>query len=251
MLWNQQTITAGASGAIFGVYGALLAYLTVYRNAIPADILGRLRVSGGVFVTYSLFYGFAQSGIDNAAHLGGLVGGYAMGLIVARPLVPQLRHLGNGRRALFAALLATATLPTAALLTPDTARVYRQAIALQEGVEAFGAEETRLSANFQSVVDQTRSGKISDAVAVGELRSRILPAWDDALARLARIELDTNAPARKDYDLLMRYAVARRDMIKAVADYLETSNPAQARIVAALRTQADEALKLYQQRQKK
>ena len=71
------------------------------------------------------------------------------------------------------------------------------------------------------------------------------------MAQLARIELDPTAPARKDYDLLMRYAVARRDMIRAVANYLETNNPAHEKVIAELRTQAAEALKLYQQRQKK
>ncbi len=251
MLWNQQVISAGASGAIFGVYGALLAFLTLQRGSIPADILNRLRISSGVFVTYSLFYGFAQTGIDNAAHLGGLAGGYAMGLVMARPLAPRLRDAGNARRAVLAALLATITLPTAALLTPDTGLVYRQAIALQKGVESFSAEETHLIAAFQSIVDQTRSGKVSDAVALGQLRSRILPAWDEAVTQLARIELDASAPARIDYDLLLRYAVARRDMIKAVADYLETNDPAHERLIAELRTQADEALRLYQQRQKK
>ena len=251
MLWNQQAISAGASGAVFGVYGALLAYITVQRDSIPADIFNRMRVSTGVFVTYSLFYGFAQAGIDNAAHLGGLAAGYAMGLILARPLAPQIRHTGNTRRTLLAALLAIIALPTAALLTPDSTRIYRQAIALQKASDGFNVEESRLIAAFQSVVDQTHSGKMSDAAALHELRSRILPAWDEAVARLARIELDANAPTRKDYDLLMRYAMARRDMMKAVADYLETNNPAHEKRIAELSAQAADALKQYQQRQKK
>ena len=251
LLWNQQAISAGASGAVFGVYGALLACLTLQRSSIPAGILNRLRISTGVFVTYSLFYGFAHAGVDNASHLGGLAGGYLMGLIAARPLAPHLRHAGNTRRALLAALLAAVTLPTAALLTPGAARVYRQAIALQKAIDLFSAEESHLIVAFQGVVEQTRGGNMSDAAALHELRSGILPAWDQAVAQLARIELDTNAPARKDYDLLMRYAIARRDMIKAVADYLETNNPAHEKMVADLRTQAAEALSQYRERQKK
>ncbi len=251
MLWNQHVISAGASGAVFGVFGALLAYITVQRGSIPADILNRLRVSTSVFVVYSLFYGFAQAGIDNAAHVGGLAGGFAMGLILARPLDSQLRHGGNARRALLAALLAAVTLPTAAWLTPDTSRVYRQAIALQKEIEAFSAEDNRLLTAFQNVVNQARTGKISDAAALNELRAKILPAWDEAVARLARVELDAAAPARKDYELLMRYAAARRDTIKAVADYLETNNPAYEKMIGELRNQAEEALKQYRQRQKK
>jgi rhomboid protease GluP len=251
MLWNQQVISAGASGAVFGVFGALLAYLTVQRGSIPADIINRLRVSTSVFVVYSLFYGFAQAGIDNAAHLGGLAGGFVMGLILARPLDPRSHRSGNARRALLAALLAIVTLPTAAWFTPDTSRIYRQAIALQREVATFSNEENRLLVAFQRVVDQTRSGRLSDVAALRELRATVLPAWNGAVARLARVDLDATAPARKDYELLMRYAMARRDTIKAVADYLETNDPAYERMINELRAQADEALMQYRERQKK
>ena len=251
MLWNQQVIGVGASGAVFGVFGALLAYMTVQRDSIPAHVINRLRASSSVFVVYSLLCGFTQAGIDNAAHLGGLAGGFATGLILARPLDPLTRHRRNVQRALLAALLAAVTLPTAAWLTPDTSRVYRQAIALQKEIEVFSAAENELLAAFQGVVDQSHHGKLSDADALRELRIRILPEWDRAVARLAGVELDAHAPTRKDYELLMRYAVAQRDTIKATADYLETGNPAYERMVGELHNQAQEALALYRKRQQK
>ncbi len=102
MLWNQNVISGGASGAVFGVYGALLAYMTAERGSIPPQTLNHLRVSTSTFVVYSLFYGFVQSGIDNAAHLGGLAGGFVMGLILARPLDQPRRAGGQARRAFLA-----------------------------------------------------------------------------------------------------------------------------------------------------
>ena len=251
LLWNQQVIGVGASGAVFGVFGALLAYMTVQRGSIPANVINRLRASSSVFVVYSLLYGFTQAGIDNAAHLGGLVGGFATGLILARPLDPLTRHRRNVQRALLAALLAAVTLPTAAWLTPDISRVYRQAIALQKEIEVFSAAEKELLAAFQGIVDQSHHGKLSDADALRELRISILPEWGRAVARLAGVELDAHAPTRTDYELLMRYAVAQRDAIKATADYLETGNPAYERVVGELRSQAQEALALYRKRQQK
>lgn len=251
LLWNQQVIGVGASGAVFGVFGALLAYMTVHRGSIPANVINRLRASSSVFVVYSLLSGFTQAGIDNAAHLGGLVGGFATGLILARPLDPLTRHRRNVQRALLTALLAAVTLPTVAWLTPDTSRVYRQAIALQKEIEVFSAAEKELIAAFQGIVDQSHYGKLSDADALRELRIRILPEWDRVVARLAGAELDSHAPTRKDYELLMRYAVAQRDTIKATADYLETGNPAYERMVGELRNQAQEALALYRKRQQK
>ena len=79
---------------------------------------------------------------------------------------------------------------------------------------------------------------------------RPLPAWDAAVARFASVELDTRAPSRKDYDLLLRYATARRDGMHAVAAYLATNDPAQERKISEQREIAVDALKQYQAQQK-
>ena len=66
----------GASGAVFGVVGVLLVYLYNRRSATFADPYLR---SLGVFVALNLALGFMVPRIDNIAHLGGLVGGIALG----------------------------------------------------------------------------------------------------------------------------------------------------------------------------
>src|SRR5262249_12853922 len=116
--------------------------------------------------------------------------------------------------------LAVVTGGSAIWMMPDTSRIYQQALALQQGVAAFSASEDRLSEEFQSVVDRTHTGKMTDAAALVELRGHILPGWNEAVASLGAIGLDANSALRTDHELLMRYASARRDTIKAVADYL-------------------------------
>ena len=250
MLWNQSVISGGASGAVFGVFGALLAYMTVERGSIPPQTLNHLRVSTSTFVVYSLFYGFVQHGIDNAAHLGGLAGGFVMGLVLARPLAEPQRTSGRARRLVLALLLTAITLPTAALLTPDTSRVYREARELQKEIDAFSAEEKRLQAAFMAVAEQSRANNRDASAALTQLQTTLLPAWDAAVARFARVEIDAKAPARKDYELLLRYATARRDGMRAVADYLATNNPEFERRITEQREIAAAALKQYQARPK-
>jgi membrane associated rhomboid family serine protease len=86
LLWHPIVNGAGASGAIFGVLGALLAFFLLRKGGLPASVAKAQGASAGVFVVYSLLNGVRYGGIDNAAHLGGLVGGFVMGLILARPL---------------------------------------------------------------------------------------------------------------------------------------------------------------------
>ncbi|MDB5808336.1 MAG: rhomboid family intrarane serine protease [Betaproteobacteria bacterium] len=250
MLWNQEVISGGASGAVFGVFGALLAYMSVERGSIPPQALNRLRISTSTFVVYAMFYGFMQNGIDNAAHIGGLLGGFVMGAILARPLDQSRRGKGLARRAALAVLLAAVTLPTAALYTPDTSRVYRQARELQKEIEAFSTEEKRLQAAFIAIAAKSRAEKIDSAATVARLQAEILPAWDAAVARFSNLELDAKAPSRKDYDLLLRYAIARRNGMHAVAAYLANDDPALERKISEQRDIAADALKQYQARQK-
>lgn len=71
--WNAHVISVGASGAIFGLHGGLLALLLT--KAIPQEGRRLVLTLIGVFVAGNVVFGFAVSGIDNAAHLGGLFSG--------------------------------------------------------------------------------------------------------------------------------------------------------------------------------
>ena len=77
---GEFVISAGASGAIFGVIGALL--IIVAKNH------GRLRTLDGrgmVFmVVCSLYHGFTSTGVDNMAHIGGLLSGILLADILSR-----------------------------------------------------------------------------------------------------------------------------------------------------------------------
>ncbi len=81
-------VSVGASGAIFGVLGAILAFLLVHRRAIPPVVLKPLRSQCLGFVVFNVALGAAVPGIDQAAHLGGLATGFVVGLALA-PVWPR------------------------------------------------------------------------------------------------------------------------------------------------------------------
>lgn len=75
-------VTAGASGAIFGSIGALAAFFALYRRKLGS--WGQSRLANIAFlIALNLFLGFTQKGIDNLAHLGGLVSGLGLGWALA------------------------------------------------------------------------------------------------------------------------------------------------------------------------
>lgn len=104
---HAETISAGASGSIFGLYGVFLAYLLFHR--IPKSQRKPLLTSILIFIGYNLIYGM-KAGIDNAAHLGGLFSGFLLGLIYvgsSRFEKPQLHKIIStiGELCIFGAFL--------------------------------------------------------------------------------------------------------------------------------------------------
>ncbi len=79
---GRVAVSVGASGAIFGVVGALLAAIWLRPGSLPAPLLRPLRSSLLVYVGVSLLLGFTVGGVDNAAHLGGLVAGFVLAAVL-------------------------------------------------------------------------------------------------------------------------------------------------------------------------
>ena len=78
---GERAVSAGASGAIFGLMGALLYVVIANRGR-----LGRLSGRGMLFmIALSLYYGLTSTGVDIWAHIGGLVCGFILSVILYRP----------------------------------------------------------------------------------------------------------------------------------------------------------------------
>ena len=117
----SQTVSVGASGAIFGVVGALLSALFTKHNKLPPALVSAMRSSMLMFVGYSLVMGFVVSHIDNAAHIGGMVGGFTIATIMAEKFDwDEFRRAGLIRAAL-AVAGATAVLLVIWKLLPGSA----------------------------------------------------------------------------------------------------------------------------------
>ncbi|MCP2025855.1 membrane associated rhomboid family serine protease [Flavobacterium sp. HSC-32F16] len=81
--WHEATISIGASGAIFGLYGIFLGLLL--RKVFPPDLSKVFLTTTLIFIAYNLIMGLA-GGIDNSAHIGGLLSGFVFGIIMSKSL---------------------------------------------------------------------------------------------------------------------------------------------------------------------
>ncbi len=80
ILNGTNVVSVGASGAIFGVVGAL-AYIVILNKGRLEDLSSRQII---LFVIFSLYGGLTSQGVDNAAHIGGLIAGVIIAAILYR-----------------------------------------------------------------------------------------------------------------------------------------------------------------------
>jgi rhomboid protease GluP len=105
--WHPAVPSVGASGAIFGLAGALIAAFKLGEFSVPRSALtGTLR-SLAMFVVYNLIFGAVIGTTDNAAHVGGLVTGLIIGALIA--LIAPHQEQAPRRVAIFLAIAATLT----------------------------------------------------------------------------------------------------------------------------------------------
>jgi rhomboid protease GluP len=81
--WNPSVLSVGASGAIFGLTGALIASFYLGEFSLSGISIKGTLSSLLFFAGFSLFLGKVVPGIDNACHVGGLVSGLILGALIA------------------------------------------------------------------------------------------------------------------------------------------------------------------------
>jgi rhomboid protease GluP len=102
--------TAGASGAIFGILGALLAAYWRNKRTLPFNVVRSERTAVIMFTSFALLGGFLYKGVDNAAHLGGFITGLLLGFTLSRAKQQSAANMPNRLPVLKTLLVAAAVL---------------------------------------------------------------------------------------------------------------------------------------------
>lgn len=220
-------VSGGASGAIFGVYGALMSYLWLERHGLHSAEFRRLFWGAAVFSAITIFLGFQVTGIDNGAHIGGWLGGILAGLALARPEhpAPPARRLGQ-RMAAAALVLGVAAL---AAIIPEPRYRWSEELRAREEINAFIADEMRIGARWGRILGRAREGEASFDDLAGQVESQIAGSYEDSFEKLTRLHLDPAAPSAPTLAALREYAEVRRDAARELAEGLRENDPTRIR----------------------
>lgn len=206
MWWHSgdPIVSAGASGAIFGLNGAMLALLTT--NLIPAAVRKNLLQAFGILVGYNLLYGLNKSNVDNAAHIGGLLAGLILGYILYWQLSRERKTATDNPRPsaiwvyLAVVVLAVGSIWYSQNFSPRAAPTG----AFNTVYTEFAALEEKALAVIANSDSSTRESMVID------LQQISIPAWQKAADLWTGISTDQfTEPQKKFAGLAMEYAAAR------------------------------------------
>lgn len=241
VLWNPSVNSAGASGAIFGVFGGLLVYMFSPSNHVPVTVMRQHRVSTAAFIFFSLANGFAHTGIDNAAHLGGLAAGGVLGLALARPLDLQHRAARGWWRFALVAIAAPLVLAAPLLATGKNEKLLTE-MRYREDVAWFVKEEKELLAELIAWQKAVQQRAATEARLANRLDSNVVARWENASRRLARNKLPADSPLHQQQTLLLQYAEGRRDGFQLMVEAIRTRDSRKQAQAEATLAQSNAAL---------
>jgi len=242
LCWNQETVSTGASAAIFGSYGALFACLPRRQTRLPKEALLSIRDSTIAYAGYSLFYAVVQSGRDNPAHMGGLCAGLVLGVVLWRPLTGEERKALARRR--LAAGLGVSALMLCSLpfFISSYVEDYRRAI------RWYVQREQGALALLGDLVRESAAGSTPDAETAKRLKEECLPLWDAIVEDVEELRTAEGSADKKRYQLLAYLARLRRRAVQRRIAGLRASDQQQIRAADALQHRADHLLAKIQRR---
>jgi rhomboid protease GluP len=210
--WNPESVSIGASGGILGLYGYWL--LRLWRGAggpSSGQRMRRRRIAlVSAYLLAAVAAGFLVPGVDNAAHVGGLVAGAVLGTLAYRP---------SGAPGLAACLAVAAGVVAALAAIPaERADAYRQQLRFAEIYRQFVAEERLANERLGSLVTAGRRGLADDASLLQALEREIIPAFERNVSRWQALAIERDAALAADQGNWQRYSRLRLESAQALRE---------------------------------
>ncbi|MBX0333720.1 rhomboid family intramembrane serine protease [Pontibacter sp. HSC-14F20] len=214
--WDQQRISAGASGAIFGMFGMFMTMVLLEQRMTWAEKKGMVFNMLGV-IALNLVFGL-KGGIDNAAHTGGLLLGIAYGaVLMLRSGRYFTQHYNLRGSIVTVALLLGAFVGLYLQIPTENARYLTM-------LDRFGERETKaMDVMKEMELDATliSGGKYLQGLEQG------IALWDESIKDLITLQelSDLGEQQAKEVEILLSYTQLRKTSYTMMRDDIQSNKP--------------------------
>ena len=171
---HDSMVSAGASGAIFGMYGVYVALLLT--KAIDIADQKKTMYNMLAFVAYNLFFGFTVEMIDNAGHVGGLVAGFLIGYFCKSDLAKEEGYRKGYMNLVFMGIAVIGITWMGMSLIPNNIKYY------MEQMKIFDSRQSEALSVYNHISDGTKEDRLY------EINERGVYYWEENLKVLNNLE---------------------------------------------------------------
>lgn len=228
--WNDNIPSAGASGAIFGMYGVFFALLLT--NLIEKTVRQQLLKSIGIFIVLNVVIGLSSGFIDNAAHLGGLFSGIIAGFLLYFSLIKPFDKI---RSIVICLLLLLSIGASCYFLIPN---IKNPVGTYKKIIDEYSKSEAAAFAVY-GMSDST-----SATTLIKEFSTVSIPAWEQCEKSLAKLDIKSlPQELQKIVPLLIEYTAARKEEALLKKKALEENSDLRSTEIKNLEEKIDVLLK--------
>ena len=219
---GNRAVSGGASGAVFALYGALLVFLWRERRQVDRGEFRWLFGAALVFTVVALLTGQVVTGIDNAAHVGGLVAGALLARVLARPWAAHSPRSQSGRWV--AAALLVSAIGVLLVRLPEPSYRMGDELRAREAIRQFMSDDQRISQRWGSLIDAGRRDPMSFEQLAGQIDADVTSDYQESFEQLSALNLGASAPSAKTLEILRKYAALRGEASHALAEGLRAKD---------------------------
>lgn len=214
---GNSAVSGGASGAIFGIYGALLTFLWRERSAITPHEFRWLFWGALGFAIATIVMGFIIPGIDNSAHIGGLISGILISLLLQKPISARLL---SAKTSLTTASTLALVILTLAVNIPAPKYRWSDELLLRKKIETFLQQDQAINRSWLEIMHKGKQDNATFGGIANQIDSGISDRYEESFEKLSQLPTDPALPSAVKLDDLLKYIQQKKDESRALAENL-------------------------------
>lgn len=218
VIQGNDAVSGGASGAIFGIYGALVVYVWFARRQMQAQEFRWLFWGALLFSALTIAMGYIIPGIDNSAHIGGFVTGIVMATLFLPSSIQPSRALTVTQSVTAVAWMAALFVLLTHLPTPKYR--WQEEVAIQKQVQKLNQVDQKAQHKWQQIMLEGREGSLSFDDMATQIDTEVATAYEESFEKLSALPDDPKLPSAALLEQAKAYALKRSEASKAAADQL-------------------------------
>ena len=216
---GNAAVSGGASGAIFGVYGAALVFLWRERAAIAQHEFRWLFWGALGFASLTIMLGYIIPGIDNAAHIGGFITGVLASIVLSQTITARVMPIKITLATAFVIIIVSLIL---FINLPTPKYRWSDELLLRDQINAFNDQNQAVNRSWLDIVNESKQGKKTASELAGQIDSTISAPLEQSLEQLSELPQNQALPSAAQLENIKQYAEQRKAASEATAEKLRT-----------------------------